>query len=289
MCSYSCVYCQVGATTNRVIEPREFYAPERIAADVAAHVERVRGRGQPIDYLSFVPDGEPTLDANLGAAIELLRPLGINIAVFTNASLLWRPDVRNTLGAADWVSVKVDAVTEEAWRIVNRPHPAIDLARVHDGIRRFVDGYDGDLVSETMLVAGINDGPDDVAAVGAFLQEVGITTSYLTIPTRPTPYAAIVAPDEATVTRAYHVLADHVPRVELLVGYEGDDFASTGDARADLLAITAVQPMRPSAVADLLDRGNAGWDVVNELVVDGRLAKVEYRGDTYYVRRWHRS
>ena len=66
--------------------------------------------GEPIDYLTIVSDGEPTLDANLGRMIELLRPLGIKIAVITNASLIWREDVRSELKKADWVSLKVDSV-----------------------------------------------------------------------------------------------------------------------------------------------------------------------------------
>lgn len=286
VCSYSCVYCQVGATTERAIEPREFYPPKLVAAEVAAHVARVRERGGTIDHLSFVPDGEPTLDAHLGEAIDLLRPLGIDIAVFTNATLLWRPDVRAAVARADWVSVKVDAATEHVWRRVNRPHPSIGLDRVLEGIRCFSTEFGGELVSETMLVDGVNDGADSVAAVGAFLHDVGIATAYLAIPTRPTPYPDVTAPDEETVTRAFHVLAERVPRVQYLIGYEGDEFASTGDARADLLAITAVQPMRASAVDDLLRRSGAGRDLVAELVADGQLAEVDYRGSQYLVRRW---
>jgi wyosine [tRNA(Phe)-imidazoG37] synthetase (radical SAM superfamily) len=100
------------------------YPPERLARAVALHVQRVRARGERIDYLTFVPDGEPTLDANLGREIELLRPLGIPIAVITNGSLAWRPQVRAALRGADWLSVKVDATDEPTWRRVNRPLPS---------------------------------------------------------------------------------------------------------------------------------------------------------------------
>lgn len=289
VCSYSCTYCQVGPTTERAVEPRSFYPPEQIAAEVVAHVERLRARGEAIDHLSFVPDGEPTLDAGLGEAIDRLRPLGIAIAVFTNATLLWRPDVRAALCGADWVSVKVDAVIEPIWHRLNRPHPDLDVSVVQEGIREFAVEFEGQLVSETMLVEGVNDSVESVAAVGTFLGTTRIGTAYLAIPTRPTPYVDVVAPCEEVVTRAFHVLAEHVPRVQLLVGYEGDEFASTGDARADLLAITAVQPMRRSGVADLLARCGAGWDVVDQLLADGDLAEVRYRGDQYLVRGWQRA
>jgi wyosine [tRNA(Phe)-imidazoG37] synthetase (radical SAM superfamily) len=286
VCSYSCAYCQVGPTMDRAVEPRQFYPPARIAAEVSAQVERVRG--ESIDYLTFVPDGEPTLDAGLGESIRLLGPLGIDIAVISNGSLLARPDVREALASADWVSVKVDAATEAIWRQVNRPDPSLHLAEVQDGIGRFAAEFDGRLVSETMLIKGVNDGPGSVAAVGDFLVDVGIATAYLAIPTRPTPYPAITAPNEATVNRAFQVLAGLVPRVEYLIGYEGDEFASTGDPRADLLAITAVHPMRASAMTQLLARTASSWEVVDDLVAQGHLTEVTHRGERYYVRRWRR-
>lgn len=285
VCTYSCLYCQVGPTTRRTLEPRVFYPPEQVAAEVASHVERVRERREPIDYLTFVPDGEPTLDSGLGTAIRLLRPLGIEIAVITNGSLLWRKDVRQALQAADWVSVKVDAVDEPTWRRINRPPSDLEAQHVQDGIRRFTDEFNGRVVSETMLVGGVNDQPDTVGRVGEFLSSAGIGLAYLAIPTRPTPYAAVSAPDETSVNRAFQILADAVPHVELLIGYEGDAFASGGDPVTDLLSITAVHPMRASAVQDLLGRASTSWAVVEDLVAAGKLREVTYRGEVFYVRR----
>ncbi len=288
VCSFACVYCQVGPTVKRALDIQEFYEPRRVADEVTAHVDQVRGRGEDIDYLTFVPDGEPTLDAGLGEVIRLLHPLGIKIAVITNGSLLWRDDVREILNGADWVSVKVDAAIEWVWRRVSRPHPDLAFHTMRDGIARFAESFDGDLVSETMLIAGFNDDFESVEAVGLFLRDTGFTKAYLSIPTRPTPSATITAPDEETVNRAYHVLAEHVRHVEYLVGYEGDEFASSGDPREDLLSVIAVHPMRSSAVHELLDRAGAGWDVVEDLIADGGLIETTYRGDTFFVRRFAR-
>ncbi|MEA2009852.1 MAG: radical SAM protein, partial [Actinomycetota bacterium] len=231
ICSFACVYCQVGPTLERDVDIREFYEPVRVAEAVANRVEEIRTQGEHVDYLTFVPDGEPTLDIRLSTTMRLLRPLGIPIAVITNGSLLWRDDVRSTLGEADWVSVKVDAAIEDTWRHVNRPDPTLSFAAVRDGIVTFASEYAGDLVSETMLVAGMNDDIVSVEAVGKFLSDAGFTRSYLSIPTRPTPYAAITAPDEGTVNTAYQILARFVPGIEYLVGYEGDTFTATGDPR----------------------------------------------------------
>lgn len=288
VCSYSCVYCQVGVTPSPQLVPRAVYPPDEVAAAVGEHVARVRARGERIDYLTFVPDGEPTLDAGLGRAIELLRPLGIPVAVISNASLAWLPEVREALRAADWVSVKVDSVDEQVWRRVDRPASGLELSQVLDGIRALAEGFPGRLVSETMLVAGLNDQADLVSQVGAFLREVGISTAYLAIPTRPPAEPWVRIPDEGVVTGAYQALAEWVPEVEYLIGYEGDAFAASGDARADLLAITAVHPLRESAVRSLLARSGSGWEVVERLLEEELLCAVDHEGVRFYVRRFSR-
>lgn len=283
-CSYSCLYCQVGATHGQLIESREFYAPEDIYQEISEQLQKARSSNEPIDYLTFVPDGEPTLDINLGKAIDLLRPLNIPIAVISNASLLWNKDVRAAIGKADWVSVKVDSVIEGVWRQVNRPHEALRLEDILIGIRQFATEFKGELVAETMLLQGINDHQDSVTSVAGLLHEIGVTKSYLSIPTRPTAEAGIRAPDEIVVNHAYQTLASSLPHVEYLIGYEGDAFAFTGDVQHDLLSITAVHPMRESAVRDLLGRANAGWSLVERMVVEGKLKEVDYLGKRYFVR-----
>lgn len=285
-CSYSCLYCQVWATHGQLIEPRFFYSPEEILKEVSAQLLNARSAGEPVDYLTFVPDGEPTLDINLGKVIDLLRPLNIPIAVISNASLLWHKDVRAAIGKADWVSVKVDSVDEGIWRQLNRPHDSLKLNDILDGIRLFARQFQGELVSETMLIQGLNDHQDCVVAVADFLHEVGVSKAYLSIPTRPTAEAGISAPSELAVNRAYQILADRLPQVEYLIGYEGDAFAFTGDVRRDLLSITAVHPMRESAVSELLMRAKEDWSLVEELLVEYRLKQVEYLGKRYYVRRF---
>ena len=283
-CSYSCLYCQVGTTHGQSIELREFYSPQEIYQEVSAQVHKAHSADESIEYLTFVPDGEPTLDVNLGKAIELLRPLNIPIAVISNASLLWHKDVRAMIGKADWVSVKVDSVIEGIWKQVNRPQEALCLDDIMNGIRQFAKQFQGELVTETMLINGINDKEDSVASVADFLHEIGASKSYLSIPTRPTAETGIRGPGEDSVNRAYQILASRLPHVEYLIGYEGDAFAFTGDVRQDLLNITAVHPLRESAVRELLGRAKAEWSLLEELTAAGKLKEVDYLGNRYFVR-----
>jgi len=181
-CSYSCIYCQAGRTAQVQIERRDFYQPEDIIQDVRGRLERA---GKAIDYLTFVPDGEPTLDVNLGQAISQLQTLRIPVGVITNSSLLWREDVREELGKADWVSLKIDAVDQGVWHRINQPHPALRLSTILDGIRAFAQSFSGILVTETMLVRGVNDTRECMQEMADFLHALQPSRAYLSVPTRP--------------------------------------------------------------------------------------------------------
>ena len=285
VCTYSCVYCQLGQTITMEMERRAFFEPEEVIQHVRDKVERARGMGEAIDYLTFVPDGEPTLDLNLGREIEDLSPLGIKTAVISNGSLVWREDVRDALARADWVSLKVDAASPAMWRRVNRAHGSLRLDDIQAGMVAFAEQYDGVLATETMLVNGLNDGEDAVAEVAEFLSRLGADRAYLAIPTRPPAEPWAQGPNEETINRAFQIISERVDHVEYLIGYEGNEFTLTGDVEEDLLSITAVHPMREEAVDGFLERAGVGWDVVRDLVAEGQLIGAEYEGHPFYMRK----
>ena len=285
ICSYSCAYCQLGRTMGLQVQRQAFFDPEEILRQVQEKIAAAEHTGEAIDYLTFVPDGEPTLDINLGRTIAGLRSSGLKIAVITNGSLLWRADVREDLAAADWVSLKVDAVREEIWRRINRPHGSLRLEVILEGGLEFSRTYTGDLVTETMLASGINDAPDVVRGVGAHLAQLRPARAYLAVPIRPPAEPWVYPPDEGVVNRAFQILQEAGNHVELLVAYEGSAFASGGDVEQDLLAITAVHPMREDAVADHLGRAEADWALVDRLIAERRLVRTAYHGSVFYLKR----
>ena len=289
LCSYSCVYCQLGRTLKMQIERRPFYQPEQILKDVQEKVEKAGKAGESINYLTFVPDGEPTLDISLGREIELLKPLGIKVAVITNASLIWRADVRRDLMSADWVSLKIDSTEEELWRKIDRPHRTLRLRAILDGMIDFSSSYPGDLATETMLVRDLNDDNRHAAEVAGFVAQLKPARAYLSIPTRPPAEKWVHPSREESINRAYQIFSDKVGSLEYLIGYEGNAFASTGDIEDDILSITAVHPMREEAVRWLLARRQADWSVIDNLVARDQIAEIEYDGKRFYMRTLHGS
>lgn len=287
ICSYSCVYCQLGRTIKMQVDRQAFYEPDEVFSAVKKKISQAQAADETIDYLTFVPDGEPTLDLNLGREIDLLRSLGIPIAVITNASLIWRKDVRQDLLKADWVSLKVDAVDEGVWHRVDRPHKELQLSAILEGALAFADAFEGELATETMLVEGLNDDAALIEEMADFLARLQPAAAYLAIPTRPAAEAWVRSPGEDDITRAYQILIRKLDHVEYLIGYEGNAFAFTGDVAEDLLSITAVHPMRREAVGDVLARAEADWSIVRRLVVQDELVEIEYDGRKFYTRKLH--
>jgi len=285
-CSYSCVYCQVGPTPATEIEPRAFWSPDSVVEAVRRHVDKLRAHNERVDFLTFVPDGEPTLDRNLGQEIDGLRSIGIPIAVISNGSLVWRADVRAALGKADWVSLKVDAADEATWRKINRPATSLALATVLDGMLQFAAGFRGELATETMLVRSINDSDAAIESAAVFVERLQPRIAYIAAPTRPPSEPWVLPASEEAFNRAFQQFAKRLPRVELLTGFEGTGFGTTGDAVQDLLAITAVHPMREDAVLELLKKTHSDRAVLDRLVADGRLRPVTYQDRIFYLRRF---
>ncbi|MGC8900285.1 MAG: radical SAM protein [bacterium] len=283
-CSYSCVYCQIGRTDSMRRERSYFYSPDQIFKETAQKILELKKLNEKVDYLSFVPDGEPTLDINLGKTIEKLKTLGIKIAVITNASLIWDEQVRYDLLSADWVSLKIDTTDKEIWHKIDRPHGSLDLTKILSGIKEFSKQFKGRLVTETMLVKGLNDSQIVLEQTASFIGDIQPSIAYILVPTRPPAENWVVPPDEITLNIAYQIFVRSVKNVELLTHSEGTHFTFTGDAEKDLISILAVHPMNKKAVKEFLDRSNNDWGMIDKLIQTNIIRQVKYNGNEYFIR-----
>lgn len=284
ICSYSCVYCQVGLTDSMSIERKEFYPAEEIVKEIFQRVEQLNNADERIDYITFVPDGEPTLDINIGTVIQLIKPLGIKIAVITNSSLLCDKEVREDLQLADWVSVKIDTIDEKIWHKINRPYGKLNLQKVVNGIKTFRNSYKGTLVTETMLVKGLNDNEESLSSIAEFIGKLNPEKAYILVPTRPPAEKFVEPPPEENLNMAYQIFSKEINRVELLTGSGEVDFTYSSDVEKELLSILAVHPMRKDAVEIFLNKAEAGWDLIEQLISSEILREVYYNGEKFFVK-----
>ncbi|MBW1848293.1 MAG: radical SAM protein [Deltaproteobacteria bacterium] len=284
ICSYACVYCQLGKTIKMQIERQEFYPSQKILRSVQERVAQIHSQGETIDYLAFVPDGEPTLDIHLGRDIDSIKLLGIPVAVISNGSLIADPKVRRELSKADWVSLKVDSITEAVWRAIDRPHGKLNLHRILDGMLAFKEEFRAKLVTETMLIRGMNDSETSARETAHFLNQLKPDIAYISIPTRPPALKDVRPADAQAVNMVYQIFAEALAQVELLTGYEGNAFSSTGDVRQDILTITAVHPMRRDAIESILRKESADWNTIEQLLKNGEIIQSEFEGHSFFLR-----
>lgn len=283
ICSYSCVYCQVGLTRKFSINREKFYEPEKIYTEVQKHLGKLTDKP---DYLTFVANGEPTLDINLGKSIEKLKKFDIPVAVITNASLLRDQHVRDELSLADWISVKVDANSETIWDKINRPYPDLSFKRYTEGLFNFSITYKGILVSETMLVQGVNDHPDMLSETASLIRQIKPKTAYLAVPTRPPALSTVKKPDEASINEAFQIFTETGLHTELLLGFEGVNTGFTGNAIEDIVNICAVHPIREDTMAELLRKDHAD-PITLDLLLSGKyIKKVRYNDNCFYIRNF---
>ncbi len=286
-CSYSCLYCQLGKTRDIAATRKAFYTTEEIFEHVKRKVDLIEARKEDINYLTFVADGEPTLDLNLGNEISLLKEIGLPVAVITNSSLIWQNNTKKDLLVADLVSFKVDAVNEKLWRRINRPHKNLKLDTILEGITDFAREFKGKIITETMLINCINYN-DEFEKIAEFLTHLErLDKAYIAIPTRP-PAERFVAPARVeTINAAFQAFAEKLgsSKVEYLIGYEGDTFSYTELVEEDLLGITSVHPMRKDAVKEFLKNTNENWSIIERLLRENKLVELHYEGKLYYMRK----
>ncbi len=285
-CSYSCIYCQVGITGKLSITRKNYFEPEVIFTEVQKHLDSLQEVDKP-DYLTFVANGEPTLDINLGKSIVKLKTFNIPIAVITNASLLVNQKVRDDLKLADWVSVKVDANNENIWKTINRPIGSLNFKEHVEGLLQFSSEYKGKLVTETMLVQGINDSPTILNQTAVLIAQLKPAIAYLSIPTRPPALSWVKPPDETVINEAWQIFSDEGLNTELILGFEGTNTGYTGNAMEDIINICAVHPIREDTMKELLRKNNADPTILTTLIQGKYVQQVEYGSNSFYIRKFH--
>ncbi len=215
-CSYSCVYCQLGGIDHKELIRQSFFRPGFIFDHVRYRVETLLNRDETIDYLTFVSSGEPTLDEYLAETIVLLKDLGIKVAVFSNASLIWHRDVQATLKLADWVSFKIDTTALSIWHQINCPVTGLELDRILEAMREFSNEFDGVLTTETRLLDKVNTHKESIETLVDYLVKLSPDKSYFTIPQKVKMRSDGLQTGSAIMTEILELARGRLPQLEVL-------------------------------------------------------------------------
>jgi len=155
ICTYDCIYCQIGKTTGRTILRKEYAPKEEVLEEISTFLS---GGDSTVDYFSLSGSGEPTLHSQIGRIIQGIKRLScIPVAVITNGSLLFEKEVREDLLSADVVLPSLDAVSPEVFERINRPDRRVSIEKVIEGMIEFRKIYRGKIWLEILLCKGVND------------------------------------------------------------------------------------------------------------------------------------
>ncbi len=158
-CCFDCVYCQLGRTTDKTIERKEYVPVDEVIAEIKQRCDE----GLKADYITMSGSGEPTLNSGIGRVIAAVKKItDIPVAVITNGGLLSDPQVRKDLLLADLVVPSLDGGNGGAVERVDRPDPSINFDKLVEGLVKFREEFNGQMWLEVFIVAGLNDDDDDV-------------------------------------------------------------------------------------------------------------------------------
>ena len=280
-CNWNCVYCQLGRSKPLITECKEYYP----RGEILAEVQKALATHQPgqIDWVTLVGSGEPTLHTGIGWLIEQVKTLTtIPLAVITNGSLLYEPQIREALAAADAVLPTLDAGTPTLYRRINRPHPDVSFERLVSGLVDFRHVYKGKLWVEVMLMRGLNDTESALQDIARVLHQVAPDEIHLSLPTRPPAETWVQPADEEGVMRALSILGEVAHVIHPASG--SFDLSSDENLLEAVINIITRHPMREDELKQTLEQvaPDQAMQVLAELEQSGRAQVVE----RYGIRFW---
>jgi wyosine [tRNA(Phe)-imidazoG37] synthetase (radical SAM superfamily) len=276
-CTYDCIYCEVGPTTCRSQE-RFPYQTEAIIAEMTDYL---KAPGVRPDVITLAGSGEPTLNLGLGRIIREIKGMcPIPVAVLTNGALLYLPEVRRELAAADIVLPSLDAARDEIYRAINRPLPELSLDSLLDGLMSFRREYRGQIWLEVMLLKGINDTEAELILLRRALEKLAPDKIQLNTAVRPVVDDAARPLDPAEMEAAAAILGGPV---EIIASFCRADIAGSPRQDEDLVEMLSRRPMTAPDLAQAL-----GLPLVQivarlkRLQDSGRISHDRYHDEEFY-------
>ncbi len=279
-CSYNCLYCQVGHTTERIVEPQALIPLRQVLHELEQRLSSIKP-----DTITFSGSGEPTLHPQIDEVIAFIKDrTAVQTAVLTNGSLLWRHDVRERISAAHLVMPTLTTAYEETFKVIHRPHSTLHIAAIISGLKDFRKMYTGNLFLEVILLAGYNDTPRELEALRKVIREIEPDRIQLNTVVRPPADTKAVALDRDSLLAIKEFFG---PTAEIIADSSRVGAEPAADSLVEtILDMVKRRPVRARDVAGALNTPLAEVEgVMKGLLIKGTLEQKEFAGDAYYIEK----
>jgi wyosine [tRNA(Phe)-imidazoG37] synthetase (radical SAM superfamily) len=226
-CTFDCIYCDLGRTTNKTTSRQSFVSPEEIQKELEFTLSVLDKRP---DFITLSASGEPTLNNNIGQIIRGVKEItSIPIAVLTNSSLLSLQEVRDDLLMADVVLPSLDAITPILFEYINRPHPALKIEEIISGLIQFQKEYRGQIWLEILFCRGVNDGKEEIKKLKKAIERIRPYRIQLNTPVRPPAEESAFPLTSAQLEEIKRRLGDKAEIISEFAAPLGEEFNSVKD------------------------------------------------------------
>ncbi len=275
-CTYDCIYCQLGRTTNQTLERKEWVSMDAVLEELK------RKLGCRPDYITLSGSGEPTLHSRLGEIIEHIQAMSdVPVAVLTNGSLLWQKEVRQEVALADVVLPSLDAGDAFKFAFINRPHPDLTFEQMVEGLIAFRGEFTGQYWLEVFLLGGYTAMEADVKKIAAWVRRIRPDRVQLNTVARPPAeeFALSVAPEELA-----RLAGRFSPRAEVVA--EQPSRLNHKSRKLDARAVLDLLRRRPCTAGDVArGLGVNRLEILKRLeplVARGEIETSRHEGEVYY-------
>ena len=279
ICTYDCIYCQIGKTTEKTLLRKEYLPKEEILKEVKGFL--LKGDSD-IDHFSLSGSGEPTLHSQIRSIIDGIKEMSsIPVAVITNGSLLYEEKVREDLRRADIVLPSLDAVSSEAFMKVNRPHPGISVKRMIGGMVHFRRIYKGQIWLEILFCKGVNDTQSELLEMKRAIDRIQPDLIHLNTVVRPPSEKWAIPLDQKEMEE---IRAFFGERASIISEFDRHILSAPGGDLAD--GILRILKRRPLSLSDLSKNMGIPQEelerYIDPLIKEGKIQAREFGGSIYY-------
>ena len=279
-CSYDCLYCQVGKTTDRIMEPSSFVPVSEVIEELKEVLLKT-----PPDVITLAGSGEPTLNGDIGVIIsEIKKITSIPITLLTNGSLLWNSNVREKLKNVDILIPTLSSIYEETYKKIHRPHPGLKLDNIIRGLKDMRKEYPGKYFLEVVFLKGLNDTEKEISGLLKIINDIKPDKVQLNTVVRPPSEPGAISLSNEKLEEIKNILGGNT---EIIAAVPLKSRGSTLDSKVDqIIEMIKRRPVTADDISNSLNLNKVETErFLKGLMIKGHIQEQRHGQNLFYTSR----